>query len=151
MGKIGGLLEEIAGARLYVDANIFIYFLAKREVYFEASVRLFIACDRSEMRAVTGDVTLAEILVKPYREKDAAAVGAVKRFFARKNFIELSPHSRQTFDLAAELRASRGGKLIDALHYATAMETDCRFFPTNDCGFASCDKLEVILLKDFLE
>lgn len=97
-----------------------------------------------------GDVTLAEILVKPYRDHDNDAVVAIKRFFARANFIKLLPHSFETFDLAAQLRASRGGKLIDALHCATAIRAGCRILLANDHGFASGDGLEVLNLKDFL-
>jgi predicted nucleic acid-binding protein len=151
MGKIDSLLERIQGQRAYIDTNIFIYFLARHEIYFEASARILSAFDKSEAIGVTGDVTLAEILVKPYREGDNDAVAAIKRFFARENFISLTPHSLETFDLAAELRGRRGGKLIDALHYATAIQAGCSIFLSNDHGFTSSEGLEALKLNDFLE
>ena len=151
MGKIDSLLERIQGQRVYIDTNIFIYFLARHEFYFDASARILLACDKRDAIGMTGDVMLAEILVKPYREGDGDAVAAIKRFFARENFIKLLPHSLETFELAAELRASRGGKLIDALHYATAIRAGCRLFLSNDHGFTSSEQLEALKLSDFLE
>jgi predicted nucleic acid-binding protein len=52
------------------------------------------------------------------------------------------------FELAAELSPKRAMKLINALHYATAAISGCKFLLTNDRGFASVESLEVIHLDD---
>jgi predicted nucleic acid-binding protein len=52
------------------------------------------------------------------------------------------------FDTAARLRAETGMKLIDALHYVTALKAECKYFITNDTGIRSTDALEVISIKD---
>jgi predicted nucleic acid-binding protein len=49
------------------------------------------------------------------------------------------------------LRAERGLKFIDALHYATAIQAGCKFFLTNDGGIQSSDVLEVVPVKTLAE
>lgn len=41
MDKIGDILERIRGQRIYVDTNIFIYFLERNERYFDYVVPFF--------------------------------------------------------------------------------------------------------------
>lgn len=73
-----------------------------------------------------------------------------KEFFSNDEFITVLSHTKQYFELAAELSPKRGMKLIDALHYATAALAGCTFILTNDQGFASVDSMEVIHLADLV-
>ena len=41
-------------------------------------------------------------------------------------------------------------RLMDALHYATAIEAGCRFMVTNDGGIKSSDELEVVSVKSLV-
>ena len=59
------------------------------------------------------------------------------KLFFKEDFISVQSHDADTFDLAAQLRGKRGVKFVDALHYATALKTGCKFFVTNDDGFKS--------------
>jgi predicted nucleic acid-binding protein len=52
--------------------------------------------------------------------------------------------------MAARLRAETGMKLIDSLHYATALKAGCKFFLSNDKGIRSTPNLEVILIEDLV-
>ena len=38
-------------------------------------------------------------------------------------------------------------RLMDALHYATAIQSGCRFLITNDAGIKSSEEIEVIYVK----
>lgn len=72
-------------------------------------------------------------------------------FFSLENFLSIQPHDAETFDLAAQLRAGRGMKFIDALHYATAIRSGCKFFITYNGGIQSSDALEVVVVKNLAE
>lgn len=144
------MLSRMCGKRAYIDANYFIYFLTRHEKYFDAAATIMQACDDGKVLGVTGDAVIAELLVQPYRNDDTATITAIKQLFLRKNFIECVSHDFSTFDLAAEIRGKQGGKLIDALHYATALKHGCDFFLSNDHGFKSSGRMEVVRVDDLM-
>lgn len=147
MDKISAALERIRGQRVYIDTNIFIYFLERHESYFDSVLPFFQLFNDGVSLAYTGDAVVAETLYKPYQINDALRVSEFKEFFNNDEFITVLPHTKKVFELAAELAPTRGMKLIDALHYATAAIAGCRFILTNDRGFASSDTIEVLYLE----
>ena len=149
MDAIARVLGRMHGHRAYIDANYFIYFLTRHPAGFEAAAAVLQACDAGEIIGMTGDAVVAELLVKPYRDDDTAAVTYIKQLFSREHFVQRLPHDAASFELAAEIRGKQGGKLMDALHYATALRGGCRFFLSNDHGFKSTDRMTVVRLKDF--
>lgn len=151
MGKIDLLLAKIKGQRIYLDANFLIYFFDKKEPYFSVVAQIVIACDRNQVFGYTGDAAVAELMVYPYRSQNEVEIARGKAFFLRENFLQVSSHDREAFDTASKLRAETGMKLIDSLHFATALQSDCRFFITNDIGIRSTESLDVILIKDFID
>ena len=52
--------------RIYLDTNIFIYALEGYRIFRTALATLFDALDRQELTAVTSELTLAEVLMKPF-------------------------------------------------------------------------------------
>jgi predicted nucleic acid-binding protein len=150
MDKITHTLSRIRGQRVYVDTNIFIYFLERHDRYFESVVPFFQLFNDGLSLAYTGDAVVAETLYKPYQVNDTLRVSEFKEFFSNDEFITVLPHTKKVFELAAELSPKRAMKLIDALHYATAALAGCKFILTNDQGFTSSEPLEVILLDDLL-
>ena len=151
MEKISTLLPRLQGQRVYIDTNIFVYFLERHARYFDAVLPFFQLFDEGLSFACTGDAAVAETLFKPYQVDDVMRISEFKAFFSNEEFISVLPHTTQVFELAAELAPKRGMKLIDALHYATAALAGCSFFLTNDAGFASHGEMEVIYLQDVLE
>lgn len=149
MDPVTSALARMRGQRVYIDSNFFIYFLTRHPVGFAAAAGVLQACDRGEIIGTTGDAVVAELLVKPYRDDDTAAIHRIRQLFARQHFIQRLQHNAACFELAAELRGKQGGKLIDALHYATALQGGCRFLLTNDRAFKSSERLAVLGLKDF--
>jgi predicted nucleic acid-binding protein len=150
MDKITHTLSRVRGQRVYVDTNVFIYFLERHDRYFESVVPFFQLFNDGLSLAYTGDAVVAETLYKPYQVNDTLRVSEFKEFFNNDEFITVLPHTKKVFELAAELSPKRGMKLIDALHYATAALAGCKFILTNDQGFTSSDSMEVILLDDLL-
>lgn len=149
MDALTRVLARMRGQRVYIDSNFFIYFLARHPAGCAAAAAVLRACDAGEILGMTGDAVVPELLVKPWQNGDAGAVAGIRKFFAREHFIQRLPHDAACFELAAELRGTRGGKLIDALHYATALRNGCRFLLSNDHGFKSDQRLAVLSLSDF--
>ncbi len=150
MGKIDDCLAKIQGQRIYLDANFLIYFFDKKEPYFSVVSKIIVACDRNTTFGYTGDAAVAELMVYPYKTKSEIDIARGKAFFARENFLTVLSHSSDLFDMAARLRAETGMKLIDSLHYATALKAGCKFFLSNDKGIRSTPNLEVILIEDLV-
>lgn len=150
MGKIVPLLARMRGKRVYMDTNIFIYFLEQSEDYYECIAPIIEACEAGKFIGYTGDVAVAETMIQPYREDNLSLVANFKAFFATENFLSIQSHDAAIFDLAAQLRAKRGMKLIDALHYATALKAGCSFLLTNDSGIKSDALIEVIAINALL-
>lgn len=149
MDALTRTLARMQGQRAYIDSNFFIYFLTRHPAGFAASAAVLQACDAGGIIGTTGDAVVAELLVKPYRDDDTAAIHGIRQLFSREHFIQRLPHDAECFELAAELRGKQGGKLMDALHFATALRGGCRFFLSNDHAFKSTDRMTVLRLRDF--
>jgi predicted nucleic acid-binding protein len=143
-------LELLAGQRVYIDTNVFIYFLSRHPTYFESSSLVFNACADSRIFGFTGDAAVAEVMVGAYKNADPTLATRFKLFFSQKNFLTIAAHDAQTFDAAAQLVAMGGVKFIDALHMATAVQNQCAYFVTNDKGIKSGAHLKVVQLEQLL-
>lgn len=158
-------LARILGKKVYIDSCVFIYFLDQNITpmpgqssnsanFFDAASLILQACAKQRCFGATGDAAVAEVLVNPYRKSDALQIARFKQFFNQKNFLNVLPHDYATFDTAAQIVAQHRLKLIDALHIATAVQSSCAFFITNDLSIqAAMPKnlsLEVICLNDLL-
>ena len=77
MPGITDVVARHAGRHVYLDTNLFIYVLNGAPGVAEQCVGLLDACCRDEVHGVTGDLTLAELLVQPLIQNDVAAVRAM--------------------------------------------------------------------------
>ena len=143
-------LEQMAGQRVYIDTNVFIYFLSRHPTYFESSSLVVNACADSNIFGLTGDAAVAEVMVGAYKNADPTLATRFKLFFSQKNFLTIATHDAPTFDAAAQLVAMGGVKFIDALHLATAVQNQCAYFVTNDKGIKSGAHLQVVQLEQLL-
>ena len=150
MGKIAPVLQMLEGQRIYIDANVFIYFLEKSSVYFAVVAELLSACAQHHVFAFTGDAAIAEVMAGIYRQDKPALTNQCKAFFGNSQFLSVVNHDAKVFDLAALLVAKQRFKLIDSLHLATALQHSCKALITNDAGMVSVDGLEVLHLQDYL-
>jgi predicted nucleic acid-binding protein len=60
-------VASLAGRRAYLDANVFIYALNGFPSLVDVLGGIFGLLDQNLMTAVTSELTLAELLVKPHR------------------------------------------------------------------------------------
>lgn len=139
--------DQLAGQRVYIDTNVFIYFLSRHPTWFDASARIINACAESRMFGFTGDAAIAEVMVGAYKHTDPEMAKQFKQFFSQKNFLTIATHDAQIFDGAAQLVAKGGLKFIDALHVATAVQSQCAYFVTNDKGIKSDVLIKMLQLE----
>ncbi len=144
MEALKSVLARLRGQRVYLDTNGLVFFFDNKEPYFSFMVEIIKACDRGDFFGFTGDAAVAELMVHPYRTRNATEIARGKAFFARKNFITVLGHGPEIFDAAAQLRAAENLKLIDALHYATATHAGCRYFLTHDKDFNALESNETV-------
>ena len=159
-------LARIFGKKVYIDSCIFIYFLDQyiapdsghdrnKANFFDVAALILEASAKQRCFGVTGDAALAEVFVSPYRKNDQLQIARFKRFFDQKNFLNVLSHDKSTFDAAAQIVAQYRLKLIDALHVATAVQSNCAFFITNNLSIQLAIpkslSLEIICLLDLLK
>jgi predicted nucleic acid-binding protein len=132
---VGALEETLAamrGRRVYFDTNIFVYFLEGDERYLDRCLPFFQAAQDGVITAVTGDLAIAELLVKPLRDNDLFGVQKVGASFDGNGYFQALSHGRSTLELAAHIRATQKLSMIDAIHLATAIKAQCSHIITHD-------------------
>lgn len=128
MGSIG----ETLGRKIYLDANFFIYFLEGSEPWAKPAKSISKVLDRGECAAVTSELSLAECLVKPMASEWTEAIETYLAMLRNHRSLSLVPITRSILIDAARLRALSRIKLPDAIHGATALQSGCDSFLTND-------------------
>jgi predicted nucleic acid-binding protein len=142
-------IDLLAGRHAYLDTNVFIYTLNAFPPLFALLTRLFEIIDSGQLRALTSELTLVELLVKPIRDGDLPAQQTCQAMLLSNPRLTAVPITRQTLIESARLRATTSLKLPDALHLATATLAGCDMFLTNDTRFRlSTRAIEVLLLSE---
>jgi predicted nucleic acid-binding protein len=93
-------------------------------------------------------VTLAEVLVKPFKLGDQAAEDNYRDFLQNRDDIVLIALNEIIAEQAATLRAKYGLKLPDAFQIATAIASNCDAFLTNDLGVKRVTEIRVLVLDE---
>jgi predicted nucleic acid-binding protein len=123
---------------IYCDTNVFIYGTegADNSPIRLAITSLFLAEQANKAPVLkTSLLTISELRVHPYKEKDAKLESDYRVFWHTNDFLEVGPIDLNILLNAAELRASYPGlKLPDAIHLATALAFGCDVFLTADEG-----------------
>ena len=127
-----GRVSDLAGQRVYLDTNIFIYALEGYPEFAPVLAELFEAIDQGEVQAVTSELTLAETLVKPFMDGSVERQQAYQQSLQSSPGLTLVPVSRAVLVEAARLRAAHGFRLPDAIHVASARLASCSRFISND-------------------
>jgi len=148
VGSLENALAAMRGRRVYFDTNMFIYFLEDDEHYYEKCLPFFRAVQEGAMTGVSGELAIAELLVKPMRENDIIGAENVRALFSGQGFFRALAHDRSALELAAHIRAVQNLSMIDAIHLATAIKAGCSHIITNDEQVAQRARgIEVVRLE----
>lgn len=136
--------------RIALDTSIFIYQLEANPKYLALSDSVFSWVERSGHEAVTSTITMTELLVPAYREKDEHRVDEFYGLLSIYPNLRWVPPDLETADLAARLRADYRLRTPDALQAATALRAHATGFITNDPVFTRIEDLKTAVLDQFL-
>jgi predicted nucleic acid-binding protein len=71
---------EFVDQRVYVDTNAFVYFLERHREFYDRVLPLFEAAAQGKLQLVTSELTIAEMLVQPYKMRRADIAATSRRF-----------------------------------------------------------------------
>lgn len=104
--------------------------------------------DDREIVAVTSELTIAEVLIKPLQDQNQGIQQAYKTFLTPTPALHLVAVSRDVLETAAQLCATTKIKLPDAIHAATATLNACSSFLTNDNSLRSISAIKVNMISE---
>jgi predicted nucleic acid-binding protein len=137
------------GERIYLDANVFIYTLEGFPAFLPLLTALFARMDRGELSAVTSELTLAEVLVKPLRSGNDFLRERYEETLKSGGALAVIPVGRAVLSRAALILARHETlKMPDAIHLATALAAGCSRFLTNDYRLTGLPGVAVAMLSD---
>ena len=118
--------------RYYLDANTVIAIVESGHSLNAAQHSFLENVDAGRVFATSSEIALAECLVKPFRDLDAAAISSLLDFLNGRRTLPLVPLSRGVMIKAAQVRAATDAKLPDAIHIACAVDAECTVFLSSD-------------------
>ena len=147
-----GITNHLKGDRVYLDTNIFIYALEGFPDYVDTLTALFSEIDEGTLKAVTSELTLAEVLVKPLIDKNHHLQIIYQEAIQSSDYVDVIPIDRHILIEAAKIRAqSTTIHLPDAIHLATARMNHCTTFITNDKRLKFITDVHVAILSEIHE
>lgn len=124
-------------ALVYVDTNVFVVGFETSGEHSEAVREFLSALRRAPGRAITSELTLAELLA-PVSRADSRPQSTRRRVYFDlllwSGLIDLRPVSRDVLIETADLRRVARHKLPDAIHVVTAIRANCSYFLSDDEG-----------------
>jgi predicted nucleic acid-binding protein len=142
--------QQLQGKRIYFDTNPLIYFVEGHDRFSDAVQPLFEWIDEGVFRACTSQLTLTELLIKPWRDNLPDVIAAYQGLVLDSGSFSVFGLSEATFLLAAKVGGTMGLRTPDALHLTVALEQRCSYFITNDKRIRSVPGLEVIQVSDWI-
>ncbi len=133
-------------ARIYLDTDIFIHAIEETSPRSDLLLQLFSAVRPGKQFLTTSELSLAELLVKPYEEQEEDLIEQYERILLTISWLEVLPVIQPMLYHAAVLRSrNKRLKLPDAIHISTAIGAGCSHFLTADGGIHDVHSVD---LKD---
>lgn len=127
-----GGVADLVGKAVYLDTNVLVYAVEGFDEHEAFIDELFRSIDARQLDAVTSELTLAEVLVKPLEIGRQDVADLYTELVRNSDRLSVLPIDRPVLLSAAHYRAELGVKLPDAIHIATAVVAGCDVFLSND-------------------
>jgi predicted nucleic acid-binding protein len=143
-------------ARLLLDTNALIYFLAAEQPYFDLLLPLFQRVEAGQATIVISAISEAELLVRPMVKGNEEAIERIADLLSEDGIevleVDRAIARRSAMIRAAQLRSGRKSlKLPDAMIVATAFDARCDVIVGNDKDWKKLEGLPFLLLDDIIE
>lgn len=132
-------------SRLFIDANIIIYFIEKNPVYYDKIQEIFLYCYQNNIEICSSEISIWECLVWNYKY-NFGREDQFEAYFQNSDVIALFPIQQEYLYDAAKLWA-KNINLFDALHVVTAIKNGWDAFLTNDKKMKT-DTITILQLSD---
>lgn len=133
-----------------LDTAPFIYYIEDVAPYADLLEPVFGLLESHSLSAVTSTVTLAEILTKPFSNKNFSLADEIKFTLNSFSALTIVPIDAKLAEAAALIRARYTIRLPDALQIAAAVQREATLFLTNDKRTKKVNGVEVLVLSDFI-
>jgi predicted nucleic acid-binding protein len=143
-------MNETIVPSVYLDANILIYLVEGYAAHETALEQLLAALERKQVKFVTSELSLAEVLVLPLRQGRADLVERYQQLMAPGGELVVVTIDAAILQASAVVRARKGGGLLDAIHVATAVAAGCSIFLSEDVRIKVVAPLQFFGLSDFV-
>lgn len=100
-----GHVTSLTGSLVYLDTNIFVYACEGFPEYADTLRELFTAIDTGTVSAVTSELTLAEVLVKPFMDGNTQLQSLYRDSIRNSSLLSVCPVTRDILIEAARLRS----------------------------------------------
>ncbi|TWB63795.1 type II toxin-antitoxin system VapC family toxin [Nitrospirillum viridazoti] len=104
----------LAAQRLYVDANIIIYFVEAGGALQQKATEVFSHARANHISLITSEITVGECLVGAHKTENQSLVDGYRQLFHELDVFQLMPVKLQTIEIAARMGAGYQMKLMDA-------------------------------------
>lgn len=150
MGCASVILNEALAdiRRLYLETPPIIYFVEENPIYIDRMMVIMEAASRAQFEAVSGVLTLTEVLVHPLKTNNKPLAAQYRKILVNSRDFRLIPITIPISEVAADLRARYALRSPDALHLATAIHAECDAFLTNDIALKRVSEIRVLVLDD---
>ena len=138
------MIDDVGRGPVAIDTAILIYFIEEESRFLPHILPLFKEADAGDRVLVTSELTLLEVLVVPSRVGNRQLAERYEALLTRSRGIRMVPLTRGQLRAAAQLRATSGVKVPDALQLVAAMGAGCKVFVTNDRRLPQVPGLRVV-------
>jgi len=138
----------VPGSTIYLDANIVVYFIERRDALQQGVIDILQAAVAAECRFVANEMVAAECLFGVFRSRRNWLIGAYETFFTESPLLMLTPIDGKLLLRAALVGATAGFALIDATHVVSAQDAGAAHLLTNDRRLRSHEGIKVVQLAD---
>ena len=144
--KVNNAIQGIR--RLFLDTAPIIYYVENHPNYYELTQVIFDGIDEGLLLGVTSPISLSECLVYPYKLGLIALAQDFIYLIVDGENINFVLIDEDIGNLAAQMRARYNLSLTDALQIATAIQSNCDAFLTNDLQFKKVRELSILVVSE---
>lgn len=133
--------------RLGCDTAPLIYLMEGHPTFGPPMIEVARRVDDGGLHLVCSSLTLTEVLVHPLKAGRQDLADAYRRLLTRHAHVSLVDIGPAIAERAAVLRARYSLRTPDALQVASAIESGCEAFLTNDDGLQRVTEISVVLVS----
>jgi predicted nucleic acid-binding protein len=135
-------------SRLGIDTAPLIYFVERHVGYVDIMRKILSLVDSGQFTGYSSVITLTEVLVLPKRAKNIDLENKYRDLLLHSRNYQITPIDSTVAELAASLRAEHNLRTPDALQVASAIQSGCQAFLTNDKSIKRLQDIRILILEE---